>query len=96
MAKKADVVFCVYNHLVDPIVRESLKLCLKDAVFIFDEAQYEIFINLYFCSNIEDACREAASCEIFIDDLQDLIHHLSKYLLQPSTLPFRAFLKVFY
>ena len=52
-AQTADVVFCPYNYLIDPVIRRSMQINLDGAVVIFDEAH-----------NIEDASREAASLDI--------------------------------
>lgn len=34
----ADIVFCPYNYLIDPIVRAQMEISLKNAVIILDEA----------------------------------------------------------
>ncbi|NWT87444.1 FANCJ protein, partial [Lanius ludovicianus] len=47
---EADVVFCPYNYLLDPQIRESMDIKLKDQVVILDEAH-----------NIEDSARESVS-----------------------------------
>ncbi|KAM6296812.1 Fanconi anemia group J protein [Aegotheles albertisi] len=46
----ADIVFCPYNYLLDPQIRESMEINLKGHVVILDEAH-----------NIEDSAREAVS-----------------------------------
>ncbi|NXC63806.1 FANCJ protein, partial [Aleadryas rufinucha] len=46
----ADIVFCPYNYLLDPQIRESMDIKLKDQVVILDEAH-----------NIEDCARESVS-----------------------------------
>ncbi|KAM6242291.1 Fanconi anemia group J protein isoform 2-T4 [Porphyrio hochstetteri] len=46
----ADIVFCPYNYLLDPQIRESMEIKLKDQVVILDEAH-----------NIEDSARESVS-----------------------------------
>ena len=48
LAESADMVFCPYNYLLDPMVRATLQVDLTDAVIIFDEAH-----------NLEDSCRYA-------------------------------------
>lgn len=68
--RRADIIFCPYNYLIDPVIRNSMKISLKGAVVIFDEAQYVYQILLSLCSNIEDVSRECASLNIGLDDLQ--------------------------
>ncbi|XP_037227472.1 Fanconi anemia group J protein isoform X4 [Falco rusticolus] len=46
----ADIIFCPYNYLLDPQIRESMEINLKDQVVILDEAH-----------NIEDCARESVS-----------------------------------
>lgn len=53
LAKTADLVFCPYSYLTDPLVREAMGVDVSDAVVIFDEAH-----------NIEDVAREAGSCDL--------------------------------
>ncbi|XP_069471187.1 Fanconi anemia group J protein isoform X2 [Ambystoma mexicanum] len=50
---EADIVFCPYNYLMDPQIRESMEIDLKGQVVILDEAH-----------NIEDCAREAASYSV--------------------------------
>ena len=55
-AEEAELVFTPYNYLLDPVIRAAMKVDIKHAVLIFDEAH-----------NIEDICRCAhalnLSCE---------------------------------
>ncbi|KAG0439549.1 Fanconi anemia group J like protein [Dictyocoela muelleri] len=53
IAEKAKVIFAPYNYLIDPNIRKSMAISLKNAVVIIDEAH-----------NIDDVCRSAGSCEI--------------------------------
>ena len=46
LAVEADIVFCPYTYLVDPVVRAAMDISLTQAVVILDEAH-----------NIEDAAR---------------------------------------
>jgi hypothetical protein len=46
MAQTADLVFCPYSYLLDPVVRRSMQIDLNNSVLIFDEAH-----------NIEDVAR---------------------------------------
>ena len=45
-AGDADLVFCPYNYLIDPVIRKSMDVDISTAVLIFDEAH-----------NIEDNAR---------------------------------------
>ncbi|KAJ2004568.1 hypothetical protein H4R26_002441 [Coemansia thaxteri] len=54
----ADLVFCPYNYILDPGVREAANIRLEGSVVILDEAH-----------NVESAARDAASHEITDDEL---------------------------
>lgn len=47
-AAEADLVFCPYSYLLDPVIRSAMNIALEDSVLIFDEAH-----------NIEDVSRSA-------------------------------------
>ncbi|XP_072326032.1 Fanconi anemia group J protein [Scyliorhinus torazame] len=53
LMQEADIIFCPYNYLMDPQIRESMKINLKDQIVIFDEAH-----------NIEDCARESSSFSV--------------------------------
>ncbi|VDP90593.1 unnamed protein product [Echinostoma caproni] len=53
LAKTADIIFCPYNYLLDPINRSATTIELSGHIVILDEAH-----------NIEDASRESASFKI--------------------------------
>ena len=55
----ADIIFCPYNYIIDPDIRECMQLDLNDQVIILDEAH-----------NIEDICRNVASTDFREDDLR--------------------------
>ncbi|XP_017789899.1 PREDICTED: Fanconi anemia group J protein-like [Habropoda laboriosa] len=63
LMEHADIIFCPYNYIVDPDIRESIQLDLKDQVIILDEAH-----------NIEDICREVASVTFREDHLASTAH----------------------
>ncbi|CAK9823429.1 Fanconi anemia group J protein homolog [Anthophora retusa] len=63
LMEQADIIFCPYNYIVDPDIRESIQLNLKDQVIILDEAH-----------NIEDICREVASVTFREDHLTAAAH----------------------
>lgn len=48
----SEIILCPYNYLIDPMIRNSMNIDLKDAIVIIDEAH-----------NIEDVCRSAGSFE---------------------------------
>ncbi|XP_023679165.2 Fanconi anemia group J protein isoform X2 [Paramormyrops kingsleyae] len=50
LAQEAHIVFCPYNYLLDPLIRESMEINLKGQVVVLDEAH-----------NIEDCARESTS-----------------------------------
>ncbi|XP_056127141.1 Fanconi anemia group J protein isoform X1 [Rhinichthys klamathensis goyatoka] len=50
LMQEACIVFCPYNYLLDPLIRESMEINLKEQIVVLDEAH-----------NIEDCARESAS-----------------------------------
>lgn len=46
-AENAELIFCPYNYLLDPVIRRAVQIDMEDAVIILDEAH-----------NIEDICRQ--------------------------------------
>ncbi|XP_037631188.1 Fanconi anemia group J protein isoform X2 [Sebastes umbrosus] len=46
----ASIIFCPYNYLLDPMIRESMEIDLEGQIVVLDEAH-----------NIEDCARESAS-----------------------------------
>ncbi|XP_045503343.1 Fanconi anemia group J protein homolog isoform X2 [Colias croceus] len=50
LANAANIVFCPYNYLIEPSIRESMQINVTDNIIIIDEAH-----------NIEDVCRDAAT-----------------------------------
>lgn len=46
VADDAEMVFCPYNYLLDPVVRSAMNITVENAILIFDEAH-----------NIEDTAR---------------------------------------
>ena len=47
LTKNAQLIFCLYNYLVDARIRQAMKIELKNQIVIFDEGH-----------NMEDAARE--------------------------------------
>ncbi|XP_078681023.1 Fanconi anemia group J protein homolog [Branchiostoma floridae x Branchiostoma belcheri] len=67
---EADIVFCPYNYLVDPVIRENMQISLKNNVIVLDEAH-----------NIEDSAREAASFSMTEDQLDATMSELENLVL---------------
>ncbi|KAH3755922.1 Fanconi anemia group J protein [Pelomyxa schiedti] len=67
MAELAELVVCPYNYVLDPGIRGSLGLSLKNTVVIIDEAH-----------NIEDRLTEVSSCEMPASLLQEARDQLEK------------------
>uniref|UniRef100_W5MCG4 DNA 5'-3' helicase n=1 Tax=Lepisosteus oculatus TaxID=7918 RepID=W5MCG4_LEPOC len=68
---EADIVFCPYNYLLDPQIRESMDISLKGQVVVLDEAH-----------NIEDCARECASFTLTQaqllfarEEMDSMVHH---------------------
>ena len=66
--QEVDIIFCPYNYLVDPKIRSSMNIDLEDQIVIIDEAH-----------NIEDTCRDAASCMLSKYSLEMSIKELNLY-----------------
>ncbi|KAI3465455.1 hypothetical protein Pfo_022118 [Paulownia fortunei] len=60
MAQDAELVFCPYNYIINPIIRDAMEVDISGSVIILDEAH-----------NIEDIAREAGSIDL---DEEVLIH----------------------
>jgi len=54
----AQLIICPYNYLVDPKIRKSMEISLKNQIVVIDEAH-----------NIEDSARDAVSGSFNIDDI---------------------------
>jgi Rad3-related DNA helicase len=57
-----DLVACSYNHVLDPVVRDSLGIHLDGAILIFDEAH-----------NILDAAESFLACELSTKDVKKFL-----------------------
>ncbi|MPC33978.1 Fanconi anemia group J [Portunus trituberculatus] len=64
----AELVICPYNYLVDPRIRRSMNISLKNHVLILDEAH-----------NIEDSARSAASCTVTQTEMKEACSHLREW-----------------
>ncbi|KAJ8312439.1 hypothetical protein KUTeg_009812 [Tegillarca granosa] len=76
LRKDADIIFCPYNYLVDPVIREAMEIELKDQIIILDEAH-----------NIEDSAREAASGSLKMDQLNVAIKELDEMVVHNIKTP---------
>ncbi|XP_027761029.1 Fanconi anemia group J protein [Empidonax traillii] len=79
----ADIVFCPYNYLLDPQIRESMDINLKGQVVILDEGH-----------NIEDCARESVSFGVTESQLraarEELDFMVSNNIRQRDHGPLRA------
>ncbi|XP_068441804.1 Fanconi anemia group J protein isoform X2 [Clinocottus analis] len=60
LKKDALIIFCPYNYLLDPMIRESMEIDLTGQIVVLDEAH-----------NIEDCARESASYTLDHQSLMD-------------------------
>jgi Rad3-related DNA helicase len=67
--EEAHIVFCPYNYLIDPLIRDQMLIELSGQVVVFDEAH-----------NMEDAAREAASLSLTSQQLEDLVKEFTDIL----------------
>ncbi|XP_015183805.1 PREDICTED: Fanconi anemia group J protein homolog [Polistes dominula] len=76
LIEEADIIFCPYNYIIDPEIRESMQINLRDQVVIFDEGH-----------NIEDICRRVAGAQFSTVELQVIIDNCKVLLSQPFIEP---------
>eukprot|EP01038_Epipyxis_sp_PR26KG_P012486 gene12486-16749_t len=81
VAEKANYIFAPYNYILNPNIRKSSGINLKDSVIIFDEAH-----------NIEDVCRDSASLELTQTLFVNIIKQLKKMSITGS-IPCKALLQ---
>ncbi|XP_030528633.2 Fanconi anemia group J protein homolog isoform X2 [Rhodamnia argentea] len=67
MADDAQLVFCPYSYIINPVVRGAMEVDIEGAIIILDEAH-----------NIEDITRDAGSMDIEEDVLQRLHDELEE------------------
>ena len=67
MQAKADILFMPYNYLIDPVLRKSQEVDLKNAIIIFDEAH-----------NLEGSCAEATSFSLTNVQISSCLDEVSK------------------
>ncbi|XP_015884086.1 uncharacterized protein LOC107419791 [Ziziphus jujuba] len=67
MAGDAQLVFCPYNYIINPVIRGAMEVDIKGAIVVLDEAH-----------NIEDIARDAGSMDVE----EDVLHKLQMELGQ--------------
>ncbi|KAI8060165.1 helicase C-terminal domain-containing protein [Gongronella butleri] len=71
----AELIFCPYNYILDPTIREIMGINVTGAVVILDEAH-----------NVEDVARESGSFEVTDVELKRIAFHLAE-LIKYKVLP---------
>ncbi|XP_037533678.1 Fanconi anemia group J protein [Nematolebias whitei] len=89
LVQGASIIFCPYNYLLDPMIRDSLEIDLAGQILVLDEAH-----------NIEDCARESASftvdhntLQVSIDDLDGMVN---SNIRRSKHLPLRDFCYVLF
>lgn len=79
IAEKAEVVFCPYNYLIDPMIRKSMGIEVKNSIIIIDEAH-----------NIESTARDTATFEtstsvigLMQSEIKEVLRY--KHLIESNT-----------
>ncbi|XP_064119923.1 Fanconi anemia group J protein-like isoform X2 [Macrobrachium nipponense] len=67
LRETADIVFCPYNYLIDPLIRDSMGIELKNQIIVLDEAH-----------NIEDSARDSVSSTMKEEDFVEAIKDLNR------------------
>lgn len=67
LMEEADIIFCPYNYLIDPRIREGMHLNLTGHVIILDEAH-----------NMEDTCCDIGTLRIQEDEVEHAIRECKK------------------
>ncbi|KAK2988222.1 hypothetical protein RJ640_020704, partial [Escallonia rubra] len=70
LAEDAQLVFCPYSYIVNPVIRRAMEVDIKGAIIILDEAH-----------NIEDIARDAGSVDVEEDALIQLRTELGQLSL---------------
>ena len=71
--KNAELVLCPYNYVFDENIRKALEIDLTGAAVIIDEGH-----------NVEDVCRDGASMEISVTELEDTASQLGSVAKFPD------------
>uniref|UniRef100_A0A0K0FDK6 DNA helicase n=1 Tax=Strongyloides venezuelensis TaxID=75913 RepID=A0A0K0FDK6_STRVS len=72
LRKEADVIFCPFNYIIDPIIRDTANISVENSIVILDEAH-----------NIESFCRSSSS---FSFTEKEIIHSLNDIHLRRNFL----------
>ncbi|PPR81757.1 hypothetical protein GOBAR_AA38960 [Gossypium barbadense] len=79
MADDAQLIFCPYSYIINPVIRGAMDVDIKGAIIVLDEALGRLNIKSFFCySNLEDIAREGGS----VDLEEDALHKLQMELHQ--------------
>ena len=79
LEKEADLVFMPYNYLVDPTIRKSLNMDLKNSIVLLDEGHNVVRMKVGKGVKIkESVSNDASSFEITTKDLKGCIAELEK------------------
>nr|XP_016497825.1 PREDICTED: Fanconi anemia group J protein homolog [Nicotiana tabacum] len=73
MADDAELVFCPYSYIIDPVVRRAMEVDITGAIIILDEAH-----------NIEDISRDAGSVDVEEDTFLQLQMELEQLTLSDT------------
>ncbi|XP_020272956.1 Fanconi anemia group J protein homolog isoform X2 [Asparagus officinalis] len=73
LAAEAQIVFCPYSYIVNPVVRRAMDIDIKGSIVILDEAH-----------NIEDMARDAGSMDVEEDVLHILQMELGQLCMDES------------
>ncbi|KAK4377998.1 hypothetical protein RND71_004294 [Anisodus tanguticus] len=82
MADDAELVFCPYSYIINPVVRRAMEVVITGAIIILDEAH-----------NIEDICRDAGSVDVEEDILLQLQMELEQ-LSQSDTMTYQPLVEM--
>ncbi|KAF7644363.1 hypothetical protein LDENG_00223100, partial [Lucifuga dentata] len=84
LMQDASIIFCPYNYLLDPLIRESMDINLAGQILVLDEAH-----------NIEDCARESASFMLDLNSLkttrEELDGMVNNNIRRSNHEPLRAF-----
>ncbi|XVE94397.1 hypothetical protein REPUB_Repub02eG0005200 [Reevesia pubescens] len=75
MADDAQLVFCPYSYIINPVIRGAMDVAIEGAIIVLDEAH-----------NIEDIAREAGSVDLEEDTLLKLQMELQQLYMIDATI----------